>query len=181
MGVDEIEDARTIPLIRIHSECITRGFFNSRRCDCGEQLVISMQLTSERGCEAVIYLRQAGRGIGIENKLKACALKEQGFDMLDANLKLGLPADDRDDHDAIKIFKHHRITRCNLLTNNPTKRNALEQSDIELNSTATLHIEPNHPSCVQYLKTKQVRMRQLSSLHYWRLLSVGSLCSFWYT
>lgn len=164
MGLDEIEDTGTVPLIRIHSECITGDVFSSRRCDCGEQLNLSMQLISERGCGAVIYLRQEGRGIGIENKLKAYALQEQGFDTLDANLELGLPADDRDYHDAIKILKHHGVTRCDLLTNNPTKTKAIEQSNIELNSTIPIHIEPDHPSCVQYLKTKQERMGHVSNI-----------------
>jgi GTP cyclohydrolase II len=164
MGLDEISETGEIPLIRIHSECITGDVFSSRRCDCGEQLTMSMELISERGCGAVIYLRQEGRGIGIENKLKAYALQEQGFDTLDANLELGLPADSRDYHDAIKILEQHGVTRCDLLTNNPEKTKAIEQSKIALNSVLPIHIKPDHPSCVQYLTTKQQRMGHLSNL-----------------
>ncbi len=158
MGLDRVSNSCSIPLIRIHSECITGDVFSSRRCDCGEQLTRSMELISERGCGAVIYLRQEGRGIGIENKLRAYALQEQGFDTLDANLALGLPVDDRVYVDAIRILGQLNVTRCDLLTNNPEKSNAIVQSGIVLNSVVPIHIKPDHPSCVLYLKTKQNRM-----------------------
>jgi len=166
MGLENRCDTTQIPLIRIHSECITGDVFGSRRCDCGEQLSRSMKLISERGCGAVIYLRQEGRGIGIENKLKAYSLQEQGFDTLDANLELGLPADDREYQDAINILEQLGVTRCDLLTNNPHKARTLERSHIELNAVLPIHIAPDHPSCMLYLRTKQERMGHTASQSY---------------
>ena len=158
MGIDSPSTSNSIPLVRIHSECVTGDIFGSRRCDCGEQLTSSMKLIAERGRGAVIYLRQEGRGIGIENKLRAYTLQEQGFDTLDANLELGLPVDNRDYSDAIVILEQLKVEMCDLLTNNPEKSEAIAQSRVGLNSVMPIIIEPNHPSCVLYLETKKQRM-----------------------
>jgi len=163
MGLEEKNGCADIPLIRIHSECITGDVFGSRRCDCGQQLTRSMQLISERGCGAVIYLRQEGRGIGIENKLRAYSLQERGFDTLDANLELGLPADNREYQDAVCILHQLGVKRCDLLTNNPEKTKAIASSTIELNAVLPIHITPDHPCCVAYINTKQQRMGHTSS------------------
>jgi 3,4-dihydroxy 2-butanone 4-phosphate synthase/GTP cyclohydrolase II len=151
-------DTGLVPLIRIHSECITGDVFGSRRCDCGDQLQRSMALISEAGCGAVIYLRQEGRGIGIENKLKAYHLQEMGLDTVDANVQLGLPVDARDYTDAIDIMHQLGISECELLTNNPQKVAAVSGSSIALNRVVALHVEPLHSSGAAYIKTKQERL-----------------------
>ena len=92
-----------IPLVRVHSECITGDVFGSSKCDCGAQLDQSIALIGEQG-GVIIYLRQEGRGIGLSNKLKAYALQEQGFDTVEANVKLGLPVDSRDYDVAYQIL-----------------------------------------------------------------------------
>jgi 3,4-dihydroxy 2-butanone 4-phosphate synthase/GTP cyclohydrolase II len=151
-------DKDLVPLIRMHSECITGDVFGSQRCDCGEQLQRSMALISQHGCGAVIYLRQEGRGIGIENKLKAYQLQEMGLDTVDANVQLGLPVDARDYSDAIDIMQQLGITECELLTNNPLKIAAIRCSKIGLNRVVALHVSPQHSSGATYIKTKQERL-----------------------
>ncbi|MFT4820115.1 MAG: 3,4-dihydroxy 2-butanone 4-phosphate synthase/GTP cyclohydrolase II [Candidatus Pseudothioglobus sp.] len=151
-------DRCRVPLVRIHSECITGDVFGSQRCDCGDQLQRSMALISESGCGAVIYLRQEGRGIGIENKLKAYQLQELGLDTVDANVQLGLPIDARDYADAIDIMLQLGIKQCDLLTNNPQKIAAVSDSSITLNCVVALHVQPSHSSGVAYVKTKQERL-----------------------
>ena len=93
----------TVTNIRIHSECITGEIFHSRKCECGQQLDAAMKYISENG-GIILYLRQEGRNIGIINKIKAYQLQEKGFDTVEANLKLGLPADDRDFSPAVEIL-----------------------------------------------------------------------------
>lgn len=128
--------------VRFHSECITGEVFHSRKCECGQQLDAAMKFTSENG-GIIIYLRQEGRNIGIINKLKAYALQEQGFDTVEANLQLGLPADGRDFGVAIDILKILNVTTINLLTNNPEKLKSLDNSGILLNKRIPLEIDSN--------------------------------------
>ena len=106
--------------VRIHSECITGEVFHSQKCECGQQLNSAMQYMQENG-GIIIYLRQEGRNIGIINKLKAYALQEKGFDTVQANLELGLPADDRDFGIAIEMLENIGIKYLNLMTNNHEK------------------------------------------------------------
>ena len=105
----------TVTNIRIHSECITGEIFHSRKCECGQQLDAAMKYISENG-GIILYLRQEGRNIGIINKIKAYQLQEKGFDTVEANLKLGLPADDRDFNPAIEILDILGVDRSKAAT-----------------------------------------------------------------
>lgn len=139
--------------VRFHSECITGEVFHSKKCECGQQLDAAMKYIHENG-GIIIYLRQEGRNIGIINKLKAYALQEQGFDTVEANLKLGLPADDRNFGVAIEILTLLNVKDINLLTNNPEKVKYVEESNIHLNARLPLQIPANEMSR-GYLKTKK--------------------------
>ena len=139
--------------VRFHSECITGEVFHSKKCECGQQLDAAMKFIQDNG-GVVIYLRQEGRNIGIINKLKAYALQEKGLDTVQANLQLGLPADDRDFNVAIEILKLLDIKEINLLTNNPDKIRYVENSDIRLIKRIPLQMEANENS-KEYLKTKK--------------------------
>lgn len=139
--------------VRIHSECITGEVFHSRKCECGQQLNAAMQYMQENG-GIIIYLRQEGRNIGITNKLKAYALQEKGLDTVQANLQLGLPADDRDFGIAIEMLERLNVKSVNLMTNNPEKIKIIENSNINFNSRIPLQIRSNDSSA-DYLKTKK--------------------------
>jgi len=139
--------------VRFHSECITGEVFHSQKCECGQQLDAAMKYMHENG-GIIVYLRQEGRNIGIINKLKAYSLQEQGFDTVEANLKLGLPADDRNFSVAVEILKILNVENINLLTNNPQKVKFVEQSTINLNSRIPLQI-PANDSSRGYLQTKK--------------------------
>lgn len=139
--------------VRFHSECITGEVFHSRKCECGQQLDSAMKYMHENG-GIIIYLRQEGRNIGIINKLKAYALQEKGLDTVQANLQLGLPADDRDFEVAVEILRQLGVREINLLTNNPEKLKFVENSEIHLNSRIPLQIQANEASR-SYLQTKK--------------------------
>lgn len=139
--------------VRFHSECITGEVFHSRKCECGQQLDYAMSYINDNG-GIIIYLRQEGRNIGIINKLRAYALQEKGLDTVQANLQLGLPADDRDFSVAIEILKDLGVKEVNLLTNNPDKMKYVEESGIILNSRIPLQIEATDESR-DYLKVKK--------------------------
>ncbi|NML57533.1 GTP cyclohydrolase II [Chryseobacterium cheonjiense] len=128
--------------VRFHSECITGEIFHSKKCECGQQLEAAMKFMAENG-GMIIYLRQEGRNIGIINKLKAYALQEKGFDTVEANLMLGLPADGRNFDVAVEILKILEIKKINLLTNNPDKLKSLENSGITLEERIPLEIDFN--------------------------------------
>ena len=154
-----------VPLVRVHSECLTGDSFGSLRCDCGEQLQTSIELISqdpEGG--VVVYLRgQEGRGIGLWNKIEAYSLQDQGKDTVDANLDLGFHADSRHYHEAAKILFMMGITRIRLLTNNPRKTEELKQLGIEIVEQVSFQT-PVHPENERYLKTKQERFQHSLSL-----------------
>lgn len=139
--------------VRIHSECITGEVFHSQKCECGQQLNSAMQYMQENG-GIIIYLRQEGRNIGIINKLKAYALQENGLDTVQANLELGLPADDRDFGVAIEMLQKLQVKSVNLMTNNPQKIQFIKDSNIQFNSRIPLQIKSN-ASSASYLKTKK--------------------------
>lgn len=147
------------PLVRIHSECITGDVFGSCKCDCGAQLQQSLTYIAKEG-GVVIYLRQEGRGIGLANKLKAYVLQEQGYDTVEANLKLGLPADNRDYAVAFQILKFLEIQQLRLLTNNPQKVATLEKYGLKVSERIPLRIPPTRENR-NYLQTKQRKLGHL--------------------
>lgn len=144
-------------LVRVHSSCATGDIFNSCKCDCGDQLHASMQMIEKEGKGLVVYMSQEGRGIGLVNKLKAYHLQEQGFDTVDANIKLGFKADERDYGIGAQILRDLGVHKMRLITNNPVKRKGLEGYGLEVMDTVPVIIEPNKYN-EQYLKTKQERM-----------------------
>jgi 3,4-dihydroxy 2-butanone 4-phosphate synthase/GTP cyclohydrolase II len=151
-----------VPLVRIHSECITGDVFGSCKCDCGEQLKQSMQQLADEG-GVLIYLRQEGRGIGLANKLKAYALQEQGYDTVEANLQLGFPADSRDYAVAYQILKYLGLPAIRLLTNNPKKVEAIEQYGLKVIERIPLMVQPTRDN-MSYLKTKKQKLGHLLTI-----------------
>lgn len=151
-----------VPLVRIHSECITGDVFGSCKCDCGGQLQQSLSLIAKEG-GILIYLRQEGRGIGLANKLKAYALQEQGFDTVEANIELGFPADGRDYAIAFQILKFFGVDVLRLLTNNPKKVETLEKYGLTISERIPLMVPPTQANR-QYLKTKQIKLGHLMTV-----------------
>lgn len=145
--------------VRIHSECMTGDVFGSTKCDCGEQLDYAMKWVQEYG-GVIVYLRQEGRGIGLENKLKAYNLQEMGFDTRQANLELGFHEDLRDYQPAIEILEDLGISQIRLLTNNPEKINAFEGTSITVTDRIPIEISPKTEN-IQYLRTKKLDMGHL--------------------
>ena len=139
--------------VRFHSECITGEVFHSKKCECGQQMDAAMNFIYKNG-GILIYLRQEGRNIGIINKLKAYALQEKGYDTVEANLQLGLPADDRNFDVAIEILNILNVKEVNLLTNNPQKLKFVTDSNIRLNKRIPLQMDSTKES-EAYLKTKK--------------------------
>jgi 3,4-dihydroxy 2-butanone 4-phosphate synthase/GTP cyclohydrolase II len=151
-----------VPMVRIHSECITGDVFGSCKCDCGRQLQQSLTQIGQEG-GILLYLRQEGRGIGLANKLKAYALQEKGYDTVDANLQLGFPADNRDYSVAFQILKYLGVEALRLLTNNPKKVEALEKYGLKVTERLALSIHPT-PENKAYLKTKQQKLGHLLTI-----------------
>lgn len=139
--------------VRFHSECITGEVFHSKKCECGQQLDAAMKYMSEKG-GMIVYLRQEGRNIGIINKLKAYALQEQGLDTVEANLRLGLPADGRNFDVAVEMLNLLNVKEINLLTNNPDKLKSVENSRIILKSRIPLEIDSNEINAGYLVKKK---------------------------
>ena len=146
--------------VRIHSECLTGDLFGSHRCDCGEQLDAALRAAARTG-GVVVYLRQEGRGIGLINKLHAYELQDEGLNTLTANTHLGLPPDARTYEDAVTILTDLGISRVRLLTNNPLKIEAIDQSAIEVIDRVPLEI-PARSQNRDYLLTKQTKMGHLT-------------------
>lgn len=145
------------PLVRIHSECVTGDVFGSRRCDCGPQLQISLSRIAQEGVGVVLYLRQEGRGIGLENKLKAYALQEEGHDTVEANLALGFQADERDFAVGAHMLQALGLSRIRLLTNNPRKIATMERFGITVSERVATCVAPE-PYNANYLATKRDKL-----------------------
>ena len=145
-------------LVRLHSECLTGDALGSARCDCGEQLQMSMRQISDDGAGAVVYIRgHEGRGIGLLPKLRAYALQDQGLDTVDANLALGYRSDSREYAGAAAVLRTLGLGRVRLLTNNARKVTGLRDNGIDVTERIPLITTPSSDN-LQYLWTKQTRM-----------------------
>ncbi|MHB1006884.1 MAG: bifunctional 3,4-dihydroxy-2-butanone-4-phosphate synthase/GTP cyclohydrolase II [Chloroflexota bacterium] len=147
-------------LVRVHSECLTGDVFGSLRCDCGQQLAQAMTMVREAGSGVILYMRQEGRGIGLHNKVRAYALQDQGLDTVEANERLGFPADLRDYGIGAQILVDLGLRRIRLLTNNPRKVVGLQGYGLEVVERVPLIVQPN-PSNEQYLLTKKEKLGHL--------------------
>jgi len=151
-------------LVRVHSECFTGDVLGSLRCDCGEQLQRAMAAVAGAGEGVILYLRQEGRGIGLEEKLRAYNLQDEGYDTVDANLALGHQADERDYTSAARILEYLGVKSISLLTNNPSKIEALTALGIDVHRRVALTATVN-PENRRYLHTKARRMHHLFDIH----------------
>jgi len=147
-------------LTRIHSECFTGDTLRSERCDCHDQLDLAMQLIGSERAGVLIYLRQEGRGIGLENKLRAYQLQDQGYDTVEANLQLGRADDERSYEIAAAILDQLGIHSIRLLTNNPGKIEGLRQAGIRVTERVPLQPPVTHENR-RYLETKQRKLHHL--------------------
>jgi 3,4-dihydroxy 2-butanone 4-phosphate synthase/GTP cyclohydrolase II len=144
-------------LVRVHSSCLTGDIFGSCRCDCGPQLLRSMQMIEQAGKGVVLYMNQEGRGIGLLNKLKAYKLQEEGLDTVEANLHLGFKMDERDYGVGAQILRDLGIHKIKLMSNNPRKRAGLLGYGLEIVENVAIEI-PSNPYNVRYLQTKKDKM-----------------------
>jgi len=148
------------PLVRIHSQCLTGDVFGSLRCDCRQQLEMALSMIAAAGAGVLIYEQQEGRGIGLMAKLRAYELQDSGLDTVEANEKLGFKADQREFALPAEILHHLGIQKVRLLSNNPDKVAALENSGIKVVERVPYEVEPN-AHAENYLKTKKEKMGHL--------------------
>jgi 3,4-dihydroxy 2-butanone 4-phosphate synthase/GTP cyclohydrolase II len=149
-------------LTRVHSACLTGDLFHSARCDCGQQLHAALRRVVEEDRGVVLYLDQEGRGIGLANKIRAYALQDHGSDTVEANERLGFPADLRDYRVAFNILRHLGIKSTRLLSNNPRKLAGLTGEGLSVSERLPIEIQPT-ASTARYLKTKKEKLGHLLS------------------
>ncbi|MCD6051188.1 MAG: 3,4-dihydroxy-2-butanone 4-phosphate synthase, partial [Verrucomicrobia bacterium] len=147
-------------LVRVHSECLTGDVFGSCRCDCGPQLHQAMKQISQEGRGVIVYMRQEGRGIGLGPKIKAYKLQEQGYDTVEANLKLGYGMDLREYGLGAQILTDLGLKKIRLLTNNPKKVVGLDGYGLEILEQVPIRVKAN-PHNQKYLQTKRLKLGHL--------------------
>jgi 3,4-dihydroxy 2-butanone 4-phosphate synthase/GTP cyclohydrolase II len=152
----EVAGAQDV-LVRVHSECLTGDVFHSLRCDCGEQLESALSMIEHEGLGVLLYLSQEGRGIGLLNKLRAYKLQEEGLDTVDANLRLGLPADLRDYGIGAQILVDLGLSSIRILTNNPKKISGLAGYGLSVTDQIPIQHVPN-PHNEAYLRAKREKL-----------------------
>jgi GTP cyclohydrolase II len=143
-------------LVRLHSACLTGDVFGSRRCDCGDQLHLALMQLAQHGGGIVLYLEQEGRGLGLVNKIRAYQLQDEGLDTVDANSVLGFEDDERDYGIAVRMLQMLGCTRVRLMTNNPSKLEALSRAGIDVSGRVPLH-GPITADNRRYLAAKATR------------------------
>jgi 3,4-dihydroxy-2-butanone 4-phosphate synthase/GTP cyclohydrolase II len=149
--------SKNVPLVRIHSECLTGEALGSLRCDCGEQLELALRAISKEGCGVLIYEHQEGRGIGLMAKLQAYSLQDRGLDTVEANHALGFQADCRDFATPLAILRELEVSRVRLLSNNPQKSRCLVKGGIDVVEVVPCEAAPNTYS-LGYLRAKKEKM-----------------------
>ncbi|WP_020563762.1 GTP cyclohydrolase II [Methylosarcina fibrata] len=155
----QVEGRDRVP-VRIHSECFTGDVLGSRRCDCGEQLDMAMQMIKDSGFGVLIYLRQEGRGIGLLKKLQAYNLQDAGMDTVDANIHLGHLADEREYDIAALILENLKVKSVRLITNNPKKIDGLKKLGVDVVDRIPI-VAAAHNDNLDYLKTKAKKMAHM--------------------
>lgn len=159
LTMGDISDGKPV-LCRVHSECLTGDALGSARCDCGQQYDAAMKKIAQEGRGVLLYMRQEGRGIGLINKIKAYALQDEGYDTIEANIKLGFPADMRDYTIGTQILADLGIRKMRLMTNNPKKIEGLANYNLEIVERVPIQMELREQDAA-YLKTKQQKMGHL--------------------
>jgi len=168
-GQSRVEEAVTLvmgdvksepPLVRIHSQCLTGDVFHSLRCDCRQQLELSLESIAAEGAGILVYEQQEGRGIGLMAKLQAYELQDAGLDTVEANEQLGFKADHREFALPAEILKALGVTAVRLLSNNPDKVEALERAGVRVVERVPCEVTPS-PHAEDYLRTKKEKLGHL--------------------